>query len=443
MAPPEEFVERIQTRFGLTAYFDLTLSSPNEYEPILAQEFLALLIRLVSERGFCGLTTVEALRRELVQRLAVGDATHSSLLKALPPRLQDNKHVQECLDAVAAFRSPSGMQQGKYVLREECWQELDLYHPRWSPRELQSAEERYLQACNAPAVFVQLPRWKQPFVQLQAMGQFVISKRVHDILRSVFFHATYAENLSNSRASEGMLFTALHLLALALDVCAAAAQNKERPPLLVHAVERVFVRWADDTMMLERQSLLSLLVLLLRKFSTGNASRLTVGEAGRYNVADLIRSLLVRFTQLSRECMYEIESLAPDIIHRLSGSGTSRASASGNTENKDEASVIDMEKRRVIARERQAAVMAKMKAAQEKFIANYQPTEESSGQGKGDEAEAKRPKDSGIVNDLMSEDSHATACSLCRDSTSASPICFLILVQVFIFAVLNADQAGT
>jgi hypothetical protein len=111
MAPPEEFVERIQTRFGLTAYFDLTLSSPNEYEPILAEEFLALLIRLVSERGFCGLTTVEALRRELVQRLAVGDATHSSLLKALPPRLQDNKHVQECLDAVAAFRSPSGMQQ--------------------------------------------------------------------------------------------------------------------------------------------------------------------------------------------------------------------------------------------------------------------------------------------------------------------------------------------
>jgi E3 ubiquitin-protein ligase UBR3 len=86
-----------------------------------------------------------------------------------------------------------------------------------------------LQACNAPAVFVQLPRWKQPFVQLQAMGQFVMSGRVHDILRSVFFHATYAEKLSNSRASEGMLFTALHLLALALDVCAAAAQNKVGP----------------------------------------------------------------------------------------------------------------------------------------------------------------------------------------------------------------------
>jgi hypothetical protein len=74
------------------------------------------MIRLVSERGFCGLTEVEALRRELVQRLAVGDATHSALLKALPPRLQDSKHVQDCLNLVATYRSPSGMQQVVFVL---------------------------------------------------------------------------------------------------------------------------------------------------------------------------------------------------------------------------------------------------------------------------------------------------------------------------------------
>lgn len=74
------------------------------------------MIRLVSERGFCGLTEVEALRRELVQRLAVGDATHSALLKALPPRLQESKHVQDCLNAVAAYRNPSGMQQVDFVL---------------------------------------------------------------------------------------------------------------------------------------------------------------------------------------------------------------------------------------------------------------------------------------------------------------------------------------
>lgn len=81
------------------------------YQVTLAQELLILFIRLVSERGFCGMTEKMALRRELVQRLAVGDATHSSLLKALPPRLQDSKHLQECLDAVATYCNPSGMQQ--------------------------------------------------------------------------------------------------------------------------------------------------------------------------------------------------------------------------------------------------------------------------------------------------------------------------------------------
>ncbi len=279
------------------------------------------------------------------------------------------------------------------MLREECWQELDLYHPLWSPHELQFAEERYLQACKAPAIFLQLPRWKQPFVQLQEMGQLVISGRIHDILRSVLFHATYSEDPSNSKAPQGLLFTALHLLALALDVC-SAAQNKvevsspvvetsepgmssiglpstgcrssspllrgqswnvqENPPLLVHAIERVCVQSADGMIMPERQSLLSVLVLVLCKFSKGSASHLIAGEAGSYNVADLITRLLGKFAQLSRECMYEIESLAPEIICMPLSSGTS---TTGNSETKDQSSIMDMEKRQAIARERQAAVM--------------------------------------------------------------------------------------
>jgi E3 ubiquitin-protein ligase UBR3 len=230
-------------------------------------------------------------------------------------------------------------------------------------------------------------------VQLQEMGQLVISGRVHDILRSVLFHATYSEDPSNSKAPQGLLFTALHLLALALDVC-SAAQNKvevsspvvetsepgassiglpstgcrssspllrgqswnvqENPPLLVRAIERVCVQSADGMIMPERQSLLSVLVLVLCKFSKGSASHFVAGEAGSYNVADLITRLLGKFAQLSRECMYEIESLAPEIICMPLSSGTSMT---GNSETKDQSSIMDMEKRQAIARERQAAVM--------------------------------------------------------------------------------------
>lgn len=81
------------------------------YEPTLMHEMLALIIRIVSERGFCGLSATESLKRELIRKLSVGDATRSQLLKALPPRLSDNKDLQEILDTVAKYSHPSGMQQ--------------------------------------------------------------------------------------------------------------------------------------------------------------------------------------------------------------------------------------------------------------------------------------------------------------------------------------------
>lgn len=72
---------------------------------------LSLIIQLVKERRFCGLTTVESLRRELVYKLAAGDATHSQILKSLPRDLAKSAQLQEVLDAVANYSNPSGFNQ--------------------------------------------------------------------------------------------------------------------------------------------------------------------------------------------------------------------------------------------------------------------------------------------------------------------------------------------
>lgn len=266
-------------------------------------------------------------------------------------------------------------QQGKYVLRDDCWCELDLYHPRWSPRELQLAEDRYLRACKSPAVFAQLPRWKQPFKQLQNLGRIIISSRVHDMLRSVFFHAAFAENLSESRSPEGLLFSALHLLALALDVCAAyqsksatedaisgaplADSSNDREnflPLLLGAVEMVNVGRADGSMMEEPQSMLSLLVLLLRKDSTRD--NLETSDIGNYSVGGLIKNLLQRFAELNQSCMVALELLAPEIFLRVSTAGaTFWPAVSGDSYRPDDSSAPQLDRTRSMARERQAAVM--------------------------------------------------------------------------------------
>lgn len=81
------------------------------YEPILVQEMLSLIIQIVKERRFCGLTNAECLRRELVYKLSVGDATHSQLVKSLPRDLSKIDNFQEILDSVAVYSNPSGINQ--------------------------------------------------------------------------------------------------------------------------------------------------------------------------------------------------------------------------------------------------------------------------------------------------------------------------------------------
>lgn len=81
------------------------------HEPVLVTEMLSLLIQIVKERRFCGLTTAECLRRELVYKLSIGDATRSQLVKSLPRDLSKVDELQEVLDRVAEYSHPSGMTQ--------------------------------------------------------------------------------------------------------------------------------------------------------------------------------------------------------------------------------------------------------------------------------------------------------------------------------------------
>lgn len=72
---------------------------------------LTLIVQIIQERRFCGLTTTESLKRELVHKLAIGDATRSQLVKSLPCDLSKLDQLQQLLDAVAMYSKPSGFNQ--------------------------------------------------------------------------------------------------------------------------------------------------------------------------------------------------------------------------------------------------------------------------------------------------------------------------------------------
>lgn len=78
---------------------------------MLVQEMLTFLIQLVKERQYCGLSTVDNLKREIIYKLCTSDVTRSQLVKSLPRDLSKNENLQQVLDSLAVYSNPSGMKQ--------------------------------------------------------------------------------------------------------------------------------------------------------------------------------------------------------------------------------------------------------------------------------------------------------------------------------------------
>ncbi|KAL5973314.1 hypothetical protein ACLOJK_029964 [Asimina triloba] len=426
---------------------------------------------IIKERRFCGLSATENLRRELLYKLAVGDATHSELVTALPRDLSNNNCLQQTLDDLAIYSNPSGLKQGKYSLRKSQWKELDLYHPRWNSRDLQIAEERYFEFCKVSALTVQLPHWTQIFYPLSSISTIAISKAVLKIIRIVLFYAVFTDKSSVSRAPHAALVTALHLLSLALEICCVHKQvsvhkhsgshsydqsctsnpfsMEESIPLLAYACEEINIGSSSEPVFWKRESMITLLVLLMRKYRKEN--EYGPMDASQCNFSALIENLLKKLSELNAVCMTKLLRLAPDVVNYLSkdapkdGMQTSAMSS-------------DVEERKARVRELQAAVLCymvfensvyfiygfakimiifyslsvvvefdeqeKMRAEQTKFIVSLDSTANSEV-----DFSNTRQKEPSFDGNCVIEETAAVTCSLCRDPDSKNPLSYLIFLQ--------------
>eukprot|EP00850_Spirogloea_muscicola_P017096 SM000143S00761 [mRNA] locus=s143:215929:225527:- [translate_table: standard] len=475
---PEALVGRVCERFGLAEYFTLSATPANEYEPDVAHDLLCFLVRLVSERSLCGLSTEQTVRRELVQRLAAGDATHSTLLESLPQQLADSPLVTPCLEQVADYSMPRGLEQGKYTLKKECWRELDLYHVRWSPRELQRTQDRFQEVLGIPASTSQLPTWQDPTPPLSSLWQIATTSGVYKMVVSVLFHAQAvdAQGVSTSRAPDHVVLAALHLLALGLSACKAAVGKQliraQEVPLVSRAAEYVTVQEVRGRH--GSCSLLSLLADLQRKwadrsFANGQLSRIANDGGGRLEegergeLAQLAARLLKELTVLSKACRREAEELAPDIV----GVCTDSPTVTGMAASSPPAGSVEGDRRKMLAKMRQAEAMARMRSAQDRFAASiaqgsrggneHSKREEGSENDDGSDMSAgplqARPPAVGAGEVLVSmgdgqdaeeaeerseggqvRDTHSASlvCALCRESSfwaAESPLCYVALAQ--------------
>ncbi|CAH8371211.1 unnamed protein product [Eruca vesicaria subsp. sativa] len=410
LAPADSYVNKLLDRFGLSSYLSLNPDMTNEYEAVLVQEMLALLIQILQERRFCGLSTAESLRREIIFKLATGDFTHSQLVKSLPRDLSKSDELQGVLDNVSVYCNPSGMNQGKYSLRPSCWKELDLYHPRWHSRELQSAEERFSRYCGVSAVTTQLPKWRMIYPPLKGLSRIATCKATFQIICSALYYALQSGTSVKSRAQDGVLISALHLLSLSLDICTQQRGSNIQdccvedsiPILELAGLEIIGINQGTG-----KESLLSLLVSLMRTRKEDGLHQFP--EAGSCNISSWIGNLLKKFSEIDSVCMNLLQSLAPEVVGHV---GFDKATSG---------SALD-DKRKAKARERQAAILAKMKAEQSKFLSTL-----SSSMDDDDPRSETETSDSVMEQD--SETAIREVCSFCHDPDSKDSVSFLIFLQ--------------
>ncbi|XP_052476579.1 E3 ubiquitin-protein ligase PRT6 isoform X1 [Gossypium raimondii] len=416
LAPPDLYVKRILERFGLLDYLSLSLERSNEYEPVLVQEMLTLIMQILQERRFCGRNTADSLKRELIYKLAIGDATRSQLVNSLPRDLSKCDQLQEILERVAVYSNPSGFNQGMYSLHWAFWKDLDLYHPRWNSRDLQLAEERYLRFCGVSAMTTQLPRWTKIYPPLEGVARIATCRVTLQIIRAVLFYSVFTDKFTESRAPDGILMTALHLLSLALDIylqlngssgmeCHIGDSNS----MLAFASEEIS---ESLNYVAGKQSLLSLLVALLRMHRQENKKSYL--ESSNCSFSPLIESLLRKFAEVDSQCMTKLQELVPEMISHLSKS-------TPNSDRTTPSSASDGELHKAKAREKQAAILAKMKAEQSKFLSSI--TSAANDDSKSDSEMSNSDAEHETEGDVQQ------SCSLCHDTTSKSPLSFLILLQ--------------
>ncbi|KAI3876298.1 hypothetical protein MKX03_001545 [Papaver bracteatum] len=387
-APPELFVTRVLSRFGLSSY--LSLNPEDKYDPVLVLEMLTLIMHIIKERRFCGFSEYKVCKRDLICKLALGNFKHSELIEFLPRDICKNCNLEANIAEVA-----------EYSLRLRFWKDLDVYHPRLSPQDAQTAEAGFIDmyADGDPAMALG-PKWEDIFEPLSGICNIATSGSLLKIIRAVLYYSSL-----KPFESPKVVLISLHLLSLGLDICNMKIISREEKedalPLLALATEEISGGPSVGFDAAKKKTLLSLLVSMTRMHKQSTF------EAGKYDLSSLISSILEKFASLSVSCATELKILEAEVDTRFS----MHSSPNSDSSNLSSSSVA--EERKLKARARQADIMEKMKIAQSMFMESLAPEENVDAE----------------VHSHLLEESIPIVCSICHDSTSSNPLSFLVLLQ--------------
>lgn len=154
IASPDRLLVSYLDRYRVLGYFagrehssegdEYTAIIDQSQQSFFAEEFLLLLITLLSEHSFARSWPIEAIiRRETIHFLALGQGTYSALTRHIPEHMTSHPCFERVLAQVSNFRPPDGTTDlGIFELKDECYSDVDTFFYHYSRNQRERADEQ-------------------------------------------------------------------------------------------------------------------------------------------------------------------------------------------------------------------------------------------------------------------------------------------------------------
>ncbi|CAG8576647.1 181_t:CDS:2 [Paraglomus brasilianum] len=332
----------------------------------VAEEFLTLLIVLVSERGnAAGLDSEQKIRREIIHGLCLGPLAYSELTKRIPERLNEDSKFDKMLSYLATYRPPDSLtDHGTYELKDDFFDEVDPYFVHYTRNNREEAEEvlkmRLKKKLESQGKSVQpilipklIPITSGPYINL---GDVLHTRLMNQIIYYALRHVKSDFTKSDTLVDEALQLIMMALLdenkgyanmidrkgkSRAMDTSSTRAQ--EKPSFLDHAVYDRF-----PTTTLKRENLLEFLLDL---------------------------SVDTAFKEFHAKLQFIIdnfEKLGNDQARNTIKNFREEIETQSKQKNSKETELSEYERKKRAAKERQAKIMEQFAKAQQSFIEKHE-----------------------------------------------------------------------
>ncbi|CAO1638290.1 unnamed protein product [Parajaminaea phylloscopi] len=206
-------------RFGVLGYFSgrpyasedstYTAAVDEAQQRFFAEEFLLMLVTLLSERSVAQAWPIEAvIRRETIHFLVLSQGTYSALTRNIPEHMTTHPSFERILSQVSNFRPPDGTTDlGIFELKDECYSEVDpfFYHYSRNQRERADARlrEREKRAGRSPEDLVVVPQQNLTVGTRGIFAQSLKRVLVSQTMKTILFNAILVNCESDVQGVDG------------------------------------------------------------------------------------------------------------------------------------------------------------------------------------------------------------------------------------------------